>query len=53
MDHEPSAPAPERKPWAAPQLTRLGRVEEITQQDKTWGVSDGLTFQGVDIRNVS
>ena len=45
---------PVKKPYVAPELTVHGRVEEITLiQDKTFGPTDGFTFQGVPIMNVS
>jgi hypothetical protein len=42
-----------KKTWISPELTVHGNVEKITQQDKTFGATDGLTFQGVPIRNNS
>jgi hypothetical protein len=41
------------KLYTAPRLTVYGTLEELTMQDKTWGSSDGFTFQGVSITNVS
>jgi hypothetical protein len=40
--------------YSAPRLTVYGTIEDVTKMpDKTWGMSDGFTFQGVDITNVS
>jgi hypothetical protein len=43
-----------KKFYATPQLTVHGTVEEITAaQNKDYGPSDGFTFQGVSITNIS
>jgi hypothetical protein len=42
-----------QKPYTSPTVTVVGSVHEITQQDKEFGGSDGLTFEGVPIRNAS
>jgi hypothetical protein len=43
-----------KKPYTAPRLTVYGTLEDVTKMpDKTWGMSDGFTFQGVAITNVS
>jgi hypothetical protein len=34
-------------------LTVLGSVHALTLQDKTYGASDGFTFQGISITNAS
>ena len=43
-----------KKLYTTPRLTVYGTLEDVTKMpDKTWGMSDGFTFQGVDITNVS
>ena len=43
-----------KKLYAAPRLTVYGTLEDVTKMpDKTWGMSDGFTLQGVAITNVS
>jgi hypothetical protein len=42
-----------KKVWEEPKLVVHGDVEKITQTDKTWGYTDGFTFQGISIRNAS
>ena len=39
--------------YQAPALLVLGSVIELTAQNKTYGPTDGFTFQGVAITNVS
>jgi len=39
--------APVKKNWISPENRRYGTFEAATQGcDKTWGASDGFTFQG-------
>ena len=42
-----------KKHWSAPELTVYGSVTEITRQNKDFGPSDGLAFQGNPIGNAS
>lgn len=42
-----------KKVWQTPKVMTYGTVEELTQQDKKYGYTDGFTFQGVDITNNS
>lgn len=43
-----------KKEWAMPRLTVFGDVEKITQGcDKTYGGSDGFTFQSIAIQCAS
>ena len=36
--------------YEAPRLVELGKLHELTLgTDKSWGASDGLTFQGTPI----
>jgi hypothetical protein len=39
--------------YEAPRLLVLGSVHALTQQNKNYGASDGFTFQGAPITNVS
>ena len=39
--------------YAAPRIVELGKVEQLTLQDKKFGSSDGFTFLGVPITNNS
>ena len=41
------------KQYQRPEIRELGSLEELTLQDKDYGSSDGLTFQGVPIGNAS
>ena len=44
----------EKKVYATPQLIVHGTMEEITaQQNKGYGASDGYTFMGEPITNIS
>jgi hypothetical protein len=43
-----------KRVYMAPRLTVYGTLEDVTKMpDKTYGSSDGFTFQGVSITNVS
>lgn len=39
----------QKKTWSTPILTAFGSVEKLTLKNKTSGVSDGFTFNGVPI----
>jgi hypothetical protein len=39
--------------YEPPSLRVLGSVHALTQQNKNYGASDGFTFQGAPITNVS
>jgi hypothetical protein len=41
------------QPYESPLLISLGAVHDLTQQDKKYGASDGMTFMGVSITNNS
>jgi len=44
----------QKRPYTAPVLTVHGTLEEVTKtQDKRFGASDGFTFEGTAITNVS
>ena len=43
----------QKRPYTAPVLTVHGTLEEVTKIDKRLGASDGFTFQGNAITNVS
>jgi len=44
----------EKRPYTTPVLTAHGTLEELTKQiDKKLGPTDGFTFQGQPITNVS
>jgi hypothetical protein len=42
-----------RPRYEQPELRALGTVQGLTQQDKRFGPTDGMTWQGVDITNNS
>jgi hypothetical protein len=42
-----------KKVYSEPQLVVHGTIEEITLGDKTYGPTDGFTFQGAPIMNAS
>jgi len=43
-----------KRQYTTPRLTVHGTLEEVTkQQDKAWGTTDGFTFMGAPIMNVS
>jgi hypothetical protein len=45
-----------RRQYTTPQLAVHGTLEEVTQQlepNKQVGPTDGFTFQGIDISNIS
>lgn len=42
-----------KRPYTTPQLTVHGTLEDVTKGDKTYGPTDGMTFQGAPIMNVS
>lgn len=39
--------------YEKPTIQEIGHVHELTLQDKDFGFSDGLTFQGASIANAS
>lgn len=43
----------DKKSYEAPALAEIGSLNELTLQDKTFGPSDGFTFQGIPISNAS
>ncbi len=55
MDHEAGHSEPDRstpepdEAYRPPQLTYLGTLAELTQQQKEPGASDGRTFLGIQI----
>jgi hypothetical protein len=43
-----------KRPYTTPQVTVHGTLEELTKtQAKDYGPTDGFSFQGTDITNVS
>lgn len=42
-----------KRTYKSPELRVLGSVQELTQQDKMLGTTDGFTFLGIPITNNS
>jgi hypothetical protein len=50
---QPQLLADASEAYESPALEELGTVQELTQQDKKFGQSDGFTFLGISITNSS